>query len=105
LFQVRNLSVHLESGFHHTVTELCASAGVAVVFVPELPRTRVSGATRWLTSDKALIQLSLRYKSDDHLWFTFFHEAGHILLHGKRDMFIEAEDQEHNQSDKEREAN
>jgi len=62
---------------------------VAIVFVPELPRTRASGATRWLTPEKALIQLSLRYKTDDHLWFTFFHEAGHIALHGKRVIFLE----------------
>jgi len=61
---------------------------VAIVFVPELPKLRVSDATRWLASNKALIQLSLRYKTDDHLWFTFFHDAGHILLHGKREMFL-----------------
>jgi len=36
------------------------------------------------------MQLSLRGKADDHLWFTFFHEAAHILKHGKRDVFIEA---------------
>jgi Zn-dependent peptidase ImmA (M78 family) len=70
------------------LVELCASAGVAVVFVPELPKTGVSGATRWL-GDKAVIQLSLRYKSNDQLWFTFFHEAGHIMLHGRKDVFIE----------------
>jgi addiction module HigA family antidote len=67
---------------------LCAEAGVAVVFVPELPKVRVSGATRWLAPTKALIQLSLRYKSDDQLWFSFFHEAAHVLLHGKREVFI-----------------
>ena len=49
----------------------------------------MSGATLWLSPGKALIQLSLRYKTDDQLWFSFFHEAGHILLHGKRDLFIE----------------
>jgi len=26
--------------------------------------------------------LSFRYLSDDHFWFSFFHEAGHLLLHG-----------------------
>ena len=67
----------------------CAAAGVAVVFVPQLPQAKVSGATCWLAPDKAVIQLSLRYKSDDHLWFTFFHEAGHILLHGKTLGFLE----------------
>ena len=33
--------------------------------------------------------LSLRYKTNDHLWFTFFHEAGHILLHSKKTQFVE----------------
>jgi addiction module HigA family antidote len=73
------------------VVEMCAEAGVALVFVPQLPRTVTSGATRWLSSEKALIQLSLRYKTCDHLWFTLFHEAAHILLHGKRDAFLESD--------------
>lgn len=68
---------------------LCSEVGVAVVIVKELPKSRVSGATYWLGPDKAVIQLSVRYKSDDHLWFTFFHEAGHIVLHGKKDSFVE----------------
>jgi hypothetical protein len=68
--------------------ELCASAGVAVVFVGEIGKTRASGAARWLTPTKALIQLSLRHKSDDHLWFSLFHEAAHILLHSKKETFI-----------------
>jgi HTH-type transcriptional regulator/antitoxin HigA len=72
----------------------CAAAGVAVVFVPELPRLRVFGAARWLSSDKALIQLSLYYKREDQLWFSFFHEAGHILLHGRRDIFIDLDSSE-----------
>ena len=73
------------------LVQRCATAGVAVVIVPELPRTRVCGATRWLASEKALIQLSLRYKTDDQFWFTFFHEAGHVLLHGKRASFLDEE--------------
>ena len=39
-----------------------------------------------------MLQLSLRGKTDDFLWFTFFHESAHILKHGKRDVFIEAPD-------------
>lgn len=71
------------------VRKLCADAGVAVVFVPQVAKSRASGVTRWLSPTKALIQLSLRYKTDDQLWFTFFHEAAHILLHGKRQVFVE----------------
>jgi HTH-type transcriptional regulator / antitoxin HigA len=68
---------------------ICSACGVAVVFVPELPGSRASGVTRWLTPGKALIQFSLRYRTDDHLWFTFFHEIGHVLRHGKTDVWIE----------------
>jgi HTH-type transcriptional regulator / antitoxin HigA len=74
--------------------ELCATAGVVVVVTPELNGTRVSGAARWLASDKALIQLSLRHKSEDHLWFSFFHEAGHLLRPTRRRDFVDAADQD-----------
>jgi len=74
--------------FQPQVVETCAESGVAVAFVPELPKT-ASGATRWLSPEKALLQLSLKYRTDDHLWFTFFHEAAHILLHQKKKIFIE----------------
>jgi HTH-type transcriptional regulator/antitoxin HigA len=76
--------------FTEQLRALCAPCGVAVVFVPELPGSRASGVTRWLTPTKALIQLSFRYKTDDHLWFTFFHEIAHVLKHGKTDVWIEA---------------
>ena len=90
LDEARRLTAETDPArFVPALQQLCATAGVAVVFVPCLPKTGVSGATRWVNADKAIIQLSLRYKTNDHLWFTFFHEAGHILLHGKRELFIE----------------
>ncbi len=82
---------------------LCAQAGVAVVFTKEFPKLPVSGATRWLSPNKALIQLSLRYKTNDHLWFTFFHEAGHIILHGKKEIFLDGNP--NNEEVREKEAN
>jgi HTH-type transcriptional regulator / antitoxin HigA len=89
LRQIRSLTNESPEVFQPEVVRLCSQVGVAVVFVPELPKTHICGATRWLKSDKALIQLSLRHKTDDHLWFAFFHEAGHVLLHGKQDIFLE----------------
>jgi addiction module HigA family antidote len=71
---------------------LAAAAGVAVVFVPAPPKCRVSGATQWLSPERALIALSLRHKTNDHLWFTLFHEAGHILKHGKKATFVDGLD-------------
>lgn len=70
------------------IQQICARAGIAVVLVPGLRNTGISGCARWLTDKRALIGLTLRYKTDDQLWFTFFHEIGHILLHKKRCRFV-----------------
>ncbi len=94
LDRIRCLTQEPAAVFVPAMKELCADAGVVVAFVPQLPKARVSGATRWLNADKALIQLSLRYKTDDQLWFTFFHEAAHIVLHGKRLIFLDTEKSE-----------
>jgi HTH-type transcriptional regulator / antitoxin HigA len=104
LERIRSLTRELPKDFASVVTKECNAAGVCVAFVPELPGTRAWGATRWLTPNRALIQLSLRYKTDDHLWFTFFHEAGHIILHGRRDAFLEDDDCEQNEMEAEADA-
>jgi addiction module HigA family antidote len=88
LDDIRGLTRDTPQIFQPALAKACAETGVVVVFVPELPRTGVYGATRWL-GEKAVIQLSLRYKSNDHLWFTFFHEAGHIVKHGRKEVFLE----------------
>lgn len=89
LEKVRKLTLEPPLKYRKRLTAICAEAGVALVFLPEPPRLSISGATRWLTPMKALMQISLRYTTDDQFWLTFFHEAGHILLHGKRDVFLE----------------
>ena len=71
---------------------MCAEAGVVVVFLKQLSKSRVSGGARWLTPTRALIQLSLRYRTNDQLWFSFFHEAGHLLLHKKKEFFLDLHD-------------
>ena len=103
LAEVRALTTLPAIEWTEKVAALCASAGVAVVFTKEIANAGISGATRWITKDKALIQLSLKYKTDDQLWFTFFHEAGHILLHGKKQVFVEYGS--NNTTDEEQEAN
>jgi HTH-type transcriptional regulator / antitoxin HigA len=86
LHEIRGVTEDPE--FEEKMVELSAANGVAVVFVREIPGTRASGAARWLSPTKALIQLSLRHKRDDHFWFSFFHEAAHILLHSKKQTFV-----------------
>ncbi len=70
------------------IQTICAGSGIAVVLVPELPNTGISGCARWLTDKKALVGLTLRYKTDDQLWFTLFHEIGHVLLHRNKRSFV-----------------
>ena len=91
LKKLRGLTLEDTDVFIPKLTEICAGCGVAVVFVPEVTGTHAFGATRWMTPTKALIQLSLRYKTDDHLWFTFFHECRHVLQERKRTIFIESD--------------
>ncbi|MBU8871792.1 MAG: HigA family addiction module antidote protein [Gemmatimonadales bacterium] len=92
LTHLRSLTTASPEIFQVEIVEHCAAAGVAVVFVPEIKGAPISGATRWLNKNKAMIQLSLRYKTHDQLWFSLFHEAGHILLHGKKEIFLEIND-------------
>lgn len=82
---------------------LCALCGVSVVIARAPSGCRASGATRFISEDKALLLLSFRYLSDDHFWFTFFHEAAHLLLHNKGKVFLEGV--EMSSTDEEEEAN
>jgi HTH-type transcriptional regulator/antitoxin HigA len=91
LVEIRELTTKRLQPALKRLQAICAGAGVAVVFLAEIDKTRTSGAARWLTPSKALIQLSDRYKADDYFWFSFFHEAGHLLLHSKKETFITAD--------------
>ncbi len=89
LKEIRSLTVKKPKVFQNKLVDLCADSGVAVVLVKEIPKLVLNGITRWLTPEKALVQLNIRYKWGDIFWFTFFHEAGHVLRHGKKEVFLE----------------
>ena len=106
LEELRSLTLEEDPDvFVPKIQQLCAEAGVAVVFAPAPTGCPASGATRWLSSNKALLMLSLRYKSNDQLWFSFFHESAHILLHRKRLMFLEVDRNGFRDQKEEEEAN
>ena len=75
--------------FMPKLVALFAASGVAVVLVRAPKGCAMNGAVRWLTPEKALVQLSMRGLRGDIFWFTFFHECGHIALHGKKMLFLE----------------
>jgi HTH-type transcriptional regulator/antitoxin HigA len=81
------------------LTRMCAQSGVAIAIVRSPSGCRASGATRFTSTNKALLLLSFRYLSDDHFWFTFFHEAGHLLLHSQMLTFLEDGSQSSSEED------
>lgn len=85
---MRALSLQPADAIGPGLVRLCAQAGVALVFVPALPGTHVTGVARWLAG-KPLIQLSLLGKWNDGFWFSFFHEVGHVLKHPTRAIFLD----------------
>lgn len=89
LAKVRALTLELPEVFVPRMKALCSGAGVAIVFVREIKGAPVSGAAYWLSPERAIVQMTLRGKCDDRFWFTFFHEAGHLLKHGKKEMFVD----------------
>jgi HTH-type transcriptional regulator/antitoxin HigA len=91
LAELRRLTVQPPRVFLPLMRDISARHGVAVVVVEEIKGTRASGATKWLSPDKAMILLSGRHKRDDHMWFTFFHEICHVVKHSKSDVWIEDE--------------
>ncbi|MGW7531831.1 HigA family addiction module antitoxin [Amycolatopsis sp. NPDC054798] len=87
--QMRKLTLQEPASWQVALPRLCSTLGIALVFIPALKNTHLSGVTRWLSPDKVMIGLSDRFKTDDTFWFSFFHELAHVLLHGKRLTFLD----------------
>lgn len=85
---IRTLTVKRPKNFLPEMTKYCSDSGVALALVPEMKKVPWSGATKWLSPNKAMIILSLRHKAEDQFWFSFFHEAGHVLHDPKKDLYI-----------------
>lgn len=85
---IRKLTATAPTGLLDEIKRRCGEAGVVLTLVKPLPKTSLSGAAWWLTPRKAVIQLSARHMRDDHLWFSLYHEAAHIILHSKKNIFI-----------------
>lgn len=91
--KLRALTVKDPGIFSDEARRILAESGVSLVYIPHFPGAGVSAAVRWL-GDNPLIQLSLLGAYADIFWFNLFHEIGHLLLHGKKEKFIEFDDRD-----------
>ena len=110
LNEIRDFTCEDPESFEPKIRELLSKAGVLFVLVPAIPRSHVSGVARWLGPSRPLIQLSLYGKTNDKFWFTFFHEAAHILLHSgskeeRKSVFLDDPNAAHSDDPQEHEAN
>lgn len=74
--ELQSLSRDVEEIRH--VSKVLASAGIRLVVVKHLTKTRMDGAALWDERRMPVIALSLRFGRLDHFWFTLLHELAHI---------------------------
>ena len=87
--EIRRLTLLKQSEAMVQLESICAQVGLRFVLLPEFKDTHLSGAAFWIQSTP-IITPSLRYKRNDHFWFSFFHEVGHILRHGKKGIYLDS---------------
>lgn len=90
LREIRALTTEIWSVAFPRMVEACADAGVALVITQSFPKSGANGVTRWLAPDKAMIQLSTKWNWLDIVWFSFYHEAKHVLDRQRRRVFVRA---------------
>lgn len=98
--EIRNSKV---DNCRETLVSLLSGVGVKLVFTDTLSSAPVKGCTRYICGVPC-IQLAKVFENDMDFWYTFFHEIGHILLHGKKDIFMENVDYGDKDPVKEKEA-
>lgn len=103
LYDAKSIMANHPDDYFKQLQNICLKAGVKVFYTPKLPKAPINGSTRWI-KDTPVIQLTARYKQNDRFWFTFFHEAGHIVLHGKKYISLEGIDFSEADPNKEQEA-
>lgn len=101
LSKLRNLANNSFIKQFNKLKEILFSCGISLIFEPELPHTYVNGVSYMINPNKAIIMISDRGKKDDIIWFTFFHEIGHLLKHSRKEVFVDLDDKEENNIEKE----
>ena len=101
LSKLRNLANNSFIKQFNKLKEILFSCGISLIFEPELPHTYVNGVSYMINPNKAIIMISDRGKKDDIIWFTFFHEIGHLLKHSRKEVFVDLDGKEENNIEKE----
>ena len=103
--EIKNICYQAPEDWLQKLQKIFAEGGVALVYTPSISKAPIYGATRWVKNNTVpLIQVTDRHKDYNSFWFTLYHELGHILYHGKKDIFIEGLEYIEQDNKKEKEA-
>lgn len=103
LNQISGIRKSGAAGCNELLTTLLAKVGIKLIFTETLSTAPVKGCARYIYGIPC-IQLAKRCGSEYDFWNTLYHEIGHILLHGKKDIFIENVHYGNKDPEKEKEA-
>ncbi len=86
---MRKLSNFTPEEYLPEIERVLAECGVVVVYMPKMKNTHIQGASKWVANDKTLLMLNTNKRTEGQFWFNLFHEIGHILLHSKKEVFVD----------------
>ncbi len=87
--ELKFLSTYKPEKYLPMIKEKLAEVGVAVVYLPKIKNTYIQGISGWLSNDKSFVALNTQKKDEGRFWFNLYHELGHILLHSKKGIFVD----------------
>ncbi|MEA3272606.1 MAG: HigA family addiction module antitoxin [Patescibacteria group bacterium] len=86
--KLKKISNETQKDFLRLLQEECLKVGVIVVYVPNMTNTVFGGATMRIANHPVIL-LKVENQREDIFWFNFYHEAGHIVKHSKKKVFID----------------
>lgn len=90
------LTMKTPEEFFPLLRKRLSESGVSLVYVPYLKNTGIFGASCWVGGSDGgkspIIALSNRGKSADVFWFSFVHEAAHVLMRHTRNLMLASDD-------------
>ena len=98
LGEIKSYSLFKQGEYLPLLEEKLRTLGIVLVCVPGFSHTGLQGAAKWVDTDKAMIilkadgQTAVTSFDEGKFWFNLFHEIGHLVLHGKKQTFIDLED-------------
>ncbi len=104
LTEIKKLSQKPWQEYVVKLEAVLAECGVVLVYAPKMKNSFAQGATHWIDSDTVLLMLNTYNQDEGKFWFNLFHELGHILLHGKKNVYIDFENGERSQEEEQADA-